>query len=136
MKDFDLIYDMSAFKSGEYVKNLVEIKGTVVEYRPQDHPTNPTVNPGKSGETPDTQIDTEVRIRPNQVGTVLYSDETTTIVTYNLNSTGPLEPHLIKAEGLTSNFKRVVRGANPSRGPDYYPDRRPPRINPTILEGN
>lgn len=127
---------MSAFKSGEYVKNLVEIEGTVVEYRPQDHPTEPTVNAGKSGETPDTQIDAKVRIRPNQVGTVLYSDDITTIVTYNLNSTGPLEPHLIKAESFTSNFKRVVRGANPSRGPDYYPDRRPPRINPTTLEGN
>ena len=122
---------MSAFRSGEYVKNLVEVNGVVVEYRPQDHPTDPTVGAGKSGPTPDTEIGAEVKIRPNQIGTVLYSDDTTTIVTYNLATTGPLEPHLIKAEGLTSNFKRVVRKNEPSRGPDYYPDRRPPRRNPT-----
>lgn len=127
---------MSAFKSGEYVKNLVEIDGVVVEYRPQDHPTEPTVGEGKSGTTPDTQIDAKVKIRPNQVGTVLYSDDLTTIVTYNLHTTGPLEPHLIKAEGLTSNFQRVARNRRPSRGPDYYPDRRIPRINPTISESD
>jgi hypothetical protein len=122
---------MSAFKSGEYVKNLVEIEGTVVEYRPQDHPTDPTVNPGKSGQTPDTQINQQVRIREGQVGTVMYSDDITTIVTYDLHNTGPLEPHLVKAESFTSNFKRVVRGSRPSRGPSYFPDRRPPRTNPT-----
>ena len=130
---------MSAFKSGEYVKNLVQVKGTVVEYRPQDHPTDPTVNPGKSGPTPDLQIDADVWIRENQVGTVMYSDDVTTIVTYDLHTTGPLEPHLIKAEGMTSDFQRVVRGPSPSRGPSYYPDRRPPRVEPTDrnrVEGN
>lgn len=122
---------MSAFKSGEIVRNTVPVMGTVVEYRPQDHPTEPTVGEGKSGPTPDMEINSEVEIKAGQKGTVMYSDETTTIVTYEFNTAGELEPHLVKAEGFTSNFERVVRGNRPSRGPSFYPDRNPPKIDPT-----
>lgn len=142
---------MSAFKSGEIVKNIVPVEGTVVEYRPQDYqyqeergplPANtpkgmhePTVGEGKSGPTPDTEIGATVTIKTGKTGTVMHSDDITTIVFYSFSTTGDLEPHGVKAEGFTSDFQRVVRKKeNPSRGPHFYPDRRPPRENPTEKE--
>lgn len=138
---------MSAFKSGEKVKNKVPVEGVVMEYRPQDYqyqeergplPADtpegmhePTVNPGESGPTPDTQIGANVKIKVGQVGEVMYSDEIRTIVMYPLNTTRALQPHLVKAEGFTGDFVRVVRDR---RGPFTYPDRRFPRENPTERE--
>jgi hypothetical protein len=141
---------MSAFKSGEIVKNIVPVEGTVVEYRPQDYryqeergplPENtprgmhePTIGEGKSGPTPDTEIGATVTIKVGKRGTVMHSDEITTIVFYSFSTTGELEPHGVKAEGFTSDFERVVRGEKPSRGPHFYPDRRIPKENPTQRE--
>jgi hypothetical protein len=125
---------MSAFKSGETVRNIVPVEGIVMEYRPQDNPIEPTVGEGISGPTPDTEIGAIVKIKAGQKGSVMYSDDIRTIVTYDFNTTGELQPHVVKAEGFTTDFERVVRGNRPSRGPNYYPDRKAPKDNPTQME--
>jgi hypothetical protein len=141
---------MSAFKSGEKVRNIVPIQGTVVEYRPQDYryqeergplPEDtpkgmhePTVGEGKSGPTPDMEINSTVTIKAGKIGEVMYSDEIVTIVMYPFHTAGALEPHLIKAESLTSDFQRVVRGEKPSAGPFIFPERRIPDVDPTEKE--
>ena len=99
---------MSAFKNGEIVKTRTDIFGRVQAYRPELHPTEPTKNPGKSG-PPGSEIDEPVRIPKGKIGEVLYSDEIDTIAMFPIHETGRLEPHLVKAQGFTKDFQRVVR---------------------------
>lgn len=99
---------MSAFKNGDIVKTRTDIFGRVQAYRPELHPTQPTKNPGKSG-PPGSEIDEPVRIPKGKIGEVLYSDEIDTIAMFPIHETGRLEPHLVKAQGFTKDFQRVVR---------------------------
>ena len=100
--------------TGSFVKNVRDVQGKVQAYRPELHPTDPTVNPGKSG-PPGAQIDEVVNIPAGNVGEVVFSTEYETIVLFPIHSTDKLEPHLIKAEGFTSDFKQVVR--KPAQNP-------------------
>jgi len=99
---------MSAFKNGDIVKTRTDVFGRVMEYDPSRHPTEPTKNPGKSG-PPGSEINEPVRVPKGKVGEVLYSDEIDTIVMFPIHETGRLEPHLVKAQGFTKDFQRVVR---------------------------
>lgn len=97
------------FESGQFVKTKGDVFGTVMPYDPSLHPTEPTVNPGKDGPSP-FEMNNKVRIPKNSIGEVLSSDAFHTAVIFPINSTGRLQPQLIKAEGATSDFSRVVRG--------------------------
>jgi hypothetical protein len=97
-----------AFVSGDIVKNVVPVVGTVMGYDPQKTNKEPTKNPGKSG-PPGARIDEEVEIPPGHTGEVLSSSEWETVVIYPIHSTGELEPHLIKVESFTSDFRRATR---------------------------
>lgn len=99
---------MSAFKNGDIVKTKTTIFGRVMEYDPSRHPTEPTKNPGKSG-PPGSEINEPVQIPRGKVGEVLYSDDIDTIVMFPIHETGRLQPHLVKAQGFTKDFTRVVR---------------------------
>lgn len=96
------------FVSGDIVKNVVPVIGTVMGYNPQKTNQEPTKNPGKSG-PPGAQIDEEVEIPVGHTGEVLSSSDWETVVIYPIHSTGELEPHLIRVEGFTTDFKRATR---------------------------
>lgn len=102
------------FQTGQFVRNVVEVQGVVQAYRPELHPTDPTKNPGVSGPPGAMQNET-VKIPPGNVGEVMYSDPYETIVMFPIHSTTFLEPHLIKVEGYTSDFKRTPR--RPEKNP-------------------
>lgn len=103
-----LMQQTDAFQSGQFVKNVQDVYGTVKGYDPSLHPTNPTKNPGKDGPSP-FEMENKVRIPAGMIGEVLSSDAFYTTVIFPINSTGRLQPQLIKADGATSDFKRVVR---------------------------
>lgn len=128
---------MSAFKNGDIVETKTDIYGKVQAYRPELHPTltsqdfglpeghlpyniqTPTKNPGKSG-PPGSEINEPVRIPKGKTGVVMYSDEIDTIVMFPIHETDRLEPQLIKAQGFTKNFKRVVKMNPPALNPKGY----------------
>lgn len=96
-----------AFQSGQFVKNVKEVFGTVMSYDPSLHPTDP-ISPGKDGPSP-FEMGNKVKIPPGMIGEVLSSDAFNTVVIFPINSTGRLQPQLMKADGFTSDFQRVVR---------------------------
>jgi hypothetical protein len=97
-----------SFRPGAIVKNIVTVYGEVVEYNPQLTNQEPTKNPGHSG-GPGARIGEQVEIPPNFTGEVLSSDNISTVAIYPIHSTGELEPHLIKVEGFTYEFKEAAR---------------------------
>lgn len=96
-----------SFQSGEIVKNLVPVIGVVQAYRPELNPVKPLA-PGVGG-PPGAGIHEEVDIPKGYTGEVLSSDDIFTTAIYPINTTGKLEPMLIKVEDFTKNFKKVVR---------------------------
>lgn len=134
---------MSAFKNGDIVKTKTDIYGRVQAYRPELHPITPkeefkipeesahleyreqlpTKNPGKSG-PPGSEIDEPVRIPKGKIGEVLYSDDIDTIVMFSINETGRLQPAIVKAQGFTKDFERMVR--DPEKHP-FIETSNPPR---------
>lgn len=116
-----LFEQTDAFESGAFVKNINEVFGTVQSYDPSLHPSDPK-SPGKDGPEP-FGMENKVKIPPGMIGEVLSSDGFNTVVIFPINSTGNLQPQLIKVQGFTSDFKRVVRkpeqqNINPFIGPD------------------
>jgi hypothetical protein len=95
-----------AFPSGSIVTNKVPVTGIVQAYRPELHPTDPTVNPGIGGGE-------QVTIPAGHTGEVMESDDIVTYVMYPIHKNGPLQPHLVKVEGLTQDFEEVVRKRHP-----------------------
>lgn len=95
-----------AFASGSIVKNLVPVTGVVQAYRPELHPTDPTVNPGIGGGE-------EVTIPAGHTGEVMDSDDLITYVMYPIHENGPLQPHLVKVQSWTEDFQEVVRRRRP-----------------------
>lgn len=101
------------FQNGEFVKTLADIYGVVQPYDPSRHPTNPK-SPGRNG-PPGAMMNEKVKIPKGEIGEVLYSDETRTIVIFPIHETGRLQPALVKAEGFTYDFQPVTR--NPKVNP-------------------
>lgn len=96
------------FKSGQIVRNVVPVYGEVMAYDPQKTNQEPTMNPGRSG-GPGARHGETVEIPPGHTGEVLSSSDWETVVIYPIHSTGELEPHMVRVESFTDDFKRTVR---------------------------